>query len=317
MMLVDEFSGLLKRKMGLDSRSIGAAAVERAVRHRMSATGVDDERDYLMRVQASPAEMQLLIESVVVPETWFFRYPESQQAMAQLACERLFGAGAADERVLRVLSLPCSSGEAVFHRHGPAGRRRAGLALPDRCAGHQRARGPVRAPGPVRAQFLPWRRAGLPGPLFHRDRRRPPAVRAGDGAGALPVGQSVRRRPAGPRAGLRLRVLPQPVDLFRSGYPGARRAGAQASHARGWRAVRGPGRNQPAHGAPVAAGGDAALLRLPGAAAPRCGAAAASLFKPAALPAQPASRVPRRARPRRSDPCPIRPALRRRRPRRS
>ena len=92
MMLVDEFSGLLKRKMGLDSRSIGAAAVERAVRHRMSATGVDDERDYLMRVQASPAEMQLLIESVVVPETWFFRYPESQQAMAQLACERLFGA---------------------------------------------------------------------------------------------------------------------------------------------------------------------------------------------------------------------------------
>ena len=36
----------------------------------MSATGVDDERDYLMRVQASPAEMQLLIESVVVPETW-------------------------------------------------------------------------------------------------------------------------------------------------------------------------------------------------------------------------------------------------------
>ena len=114
MMLVDEFSGLLKRKMGLDSRSIGAAAVERAVRHRMSATGVDDERDYLMRVQASPAEMQLLIESVVVPETWFFRYPESQQAMAQLACERLFGAGAADERVLRVLSLPCSSGEEPY-----------------------------------------------------------------------------------------------------------------------------------------------------------------------------------------------------------
>ena len=150
------------------------AARSSAVRHRMSATGVDDERDYLMRVQASPAEMQLLIESVVVPETWFFRYPESQQAMAQLACERLFGAGAADERVLRVLSLPCSSGEEPYSiamallDAVPACR----FALPDRCAGHQRARGPVRAPGPVRAQFLPWRRAGLPGPLFHRDRRR-------------------------------------------------------------------------------------------------------------------------------------------------
>lgn len=113
MMLVDEFSGLLKRKMGLDSRSIGAAAVERAVRHRMSATGVDDERDYLMRVQASPAEMQLLIESVVVPETWFFRYPESQAAMATLARERLFAPGA-EARVLRVLSVPCSSGEEPY-----------------------------------------------------------------------------------------------------------------------------------------------------------------------------------------------------------
>ena len=31
MMLVDDFSAVLKRKMGLDSGSIGAAAVERAV----------------------------------------------------------------------------------------------------------------------------------------------------------------------------------------------------------------------------------------------------------------------------------------------
>ncbi|MEN5159588.1 CheR family methyltransferase [Achromobacter spanius] len=113
MSLIEEFSGLLKRRMGLDSGSIGQAAVERAVRHRMHAAGVDDEQDYLMRVQAWPDEMQQLIEAVIVPETWFFRYPESQVAMATLARERLFAPGC-DARVLRVLSVPCSSGEEPY-----------------------------------------------------------------------------------------------------------------------------------------------------------------------------------------------------------
>ena len=113
MSLVEEFSGLLKRRMGLDSGSIGQAAVERAVRHRMHAAGVDDEQDYLMRVQAWPEEMQQLIEAVIVPETWFFRYPESQDAMAALARERLFAPGC-EGRMLRVLSVPCSSGEEPY-----------------------------------------------------------------------------------------------------------------------------------------------------------------------------------------------------------
>jgi len=114
MTLVDDFSALLKRQMGLDSGSIGKAAVERAVRHRIGAVNAADERDYLMRVQASPAEMQQLIEAVIVPETWFFRYPESLAAMAALACGRLFAADVANDQVLRVLSVPCSSGEEPY-----------------------------------------------------------------------------------------------------------------------------------------------------------------------------------------------------------
>ena len=66
---VDDFSAVLKRKMGLDSGSIGSAAIERAVRHRMQAVDSDDEQEYLARLQASPAEMQQLIEAVIVPET--------------------------------------------------------------------------------------------------------------------------------------------------------------------------------------------------------------------------------------------------------
>ncbi|WP_258128019.1 CheR family methyltransferase [Achromobacter anxifer] len=113
MMLIDDFSALLKRRMGLDSGSIGKAAVERAVRRRMGMAGIGDERDYLLQVQTSAAEMQQLIEAVIVPETWFFRYPESQSAMAALARARLYAAGA-ENRVLRVLSVPCSSGEEPY-----------------------------------------------------------------------------------------------------------------------------------------------------------------------------------------------------------
>ena len=114
MMLIDEFSALLKRKMGLDSGSIGHAAVERAVRHRMNAVGVTDEHEFLRRLHTGADEMQQLIEAVIVPETWFFRYPESQTAMAGLARERLFAAGVPESRVLRILSVPCASGEEPY-----------------------------------------------------------------------------------------------------------------------------------------------------------------------------------------------------------
>jgi chemotaxis protein methyltransferase WspC len=53
-----------------------------------------------------------LIEAVIVPETWFFRYPESFTALASLAHKRL--AELAGARPLRLLSLPCSTGEEPY-----------------------------------------------------------------------------------------------------------------------------------------------------------------------------------------------------------
>jgi chemotaxis methyl-accepting protein methylase len=67
-------SGLLKRRIGLDCASIGQAAVLRAVRLRMQAIGEKDEAGYWSYLQASEEEIRQLIEAVVVPETWFFRY---------------------------------------------------------------------------------------------------------------------------------------------------------------------------------------------------------------------------------------------------
>ena len=112
MNLLPEFSAMLKREIGLDTGSVGQAAIERAVRLRLSASGISDERAYLQHVQISPAERQQLIEAVVVPETWFFRYPESLVTLVDLARKRLHATGGSG--LLRVLSIPCSTGEEPY-----------------------------------------------------------------------------------------------------------------------------------------------------------------------------------------------------------
>ncbi|ANN77088.1 CheR family methyltransferase [Bordetella flabilis] len=108
-MTATDFSGLLKRTMGLDADSIGAAAVARAVRQRAMACTRGDEAAYWELLAGSAREQQELIETVVVPETSFFRHAESMDTLAQLARQRV-----AQGKALRILSLPCSSGEEPY-----------------------------------------------------------------------------------------------------------------------------------------------------------------------------------------------------------
>ncbi|ARP82711.1 hypothetical protein CAL12_19055 [Bordetella genomosp. 8] len=108
-MTMDDFSALLKRRIGLDAESIGTAAVERAVRQRAQATTGGDPAAYWQLLVGSVREQQELIETVVVPETSFFRHAESMDTLALLARQR-----AAHGDALRILSLPCSSGEEPY-----------------------------------------------------------------------------------------------------------------------------------------------------------------------------------------------------------
>ncbi|MDD2047417.1 CheR family methyltransferase [Pseudomonas putida] len=106
------FFRFLQERIGLDVASVGAPMVERALRQRCTALDACDLDDYWLRLQQSTAEQQALIEAVIVPETWFFRYPESFTALAGLASKRL--AELAGTRPLRILSLPCSTGEEPY-----------------------------------------------------------------------------------------------------------------------------------------------------------------------------------------------------------
>lgn len=100
----------LYQRIGLDVASIGVSAIERVVRQRQNSLQLNSSQDYWQYLQQSATEQQALIEAVVVPETWFFRYPESFVALTQLAIKQLNVLN----RPLRLLSAPCATGEEPY-----------------------------------------------------------------------------------------------------------------------------------------------------------------------------------------------------------
>jgi chemotaxis protein methyltransferase WspC len=111
-MLTTDFDHLLKSAIGLDVGSIGSSSIERAVLERQSACRLPDLGAYLEFVRTCDAELQSLIEAVVVPETWFFRDREAFTKLARAGhAEWLRGPA---PRVLRLLSLPSSTGEEPY-----------------------------------------------------------------------------------------------------------------------------------------------------------------------------------------------------------
>jgi chemotaxis protein methyltransferase WspC len=103
------FEALLKAAIGLDVASIGVAAVERAVATRAKDCN-GDWRAYLERLRTEPEELRHLIDAVVVPETWFFRDRAAFETMARL----LLSARPDGADRLRLLSIPCASGEEAY-----------------------------------------------------------------------------------------------------------------------------------------------------------------------------------------------------------
>ncbi|VVE63410.1 CheR-type MCP methyltransferase [Pandoraea captiosa] len=118
---VPDIERLLRDTTGIDADTLGIHAIERAVRARLAALSPEMQdappyARYWQRLQQSSHELQALIEAVVVPETWFFRHREAFTTLGRMAQEaRAARRGTASERQpLRLLSLPCSTGEEPY-----------------------------------------------------------------------------------------------------------------------------------------------------------------------------------------------------------
>jgi chemotaxis protein methyltransferase WspC len=101
---------LLRETLGLDVASVGVSLVERAVKRRVNANGLQDISQYVHLLQRSASELQSLFEAVVIPETFFFRYPESFAALRQVVGEQYLSG----TQKTRALSVPCSTGEEPY-----------------------------------------------------------------------------------------------------------------------------------------------------------------------------------------------------------
>ncbi|MDO9542769.1 MAG: CheR family methyltransferase [Kiritimatiellia bacterium] len=103
---------LLKDHIGLDPASLGPKAVGCAAAERMRLLGIGAVSSYLELVSTSPAELEALIELVVIPETWFFRDREPFIFLANFIRSEWKPFHATD--TLRIISAPCATGEEPY-----------------------------------------------------------------------------------------------------------------------------------------------------------------------------------------------------------
>ena len=102
----------LEEAIGLDPESIGVKALEHAVSSLAERSRIPDCRRYLETLKHSHADLQQLIDAVVVPETWFFRDSEPFVFLREQV--QSSGLAIASAAPLRILSVACSSGEEPY-----------------------------------------------------------------------------------------------------------------------------------------------------------------------------------------------------------
>ena len=103
---------LLSKHIGLNINSVGHTTINRAITKAIKLSETKTEAAYLQKLKASKETLQQLIELVVVPETHFFRNPESFAYLLKYIRQHQQNKGS--NKCLRVLSLPCSSGEEAY-----------------------------------------------------------------------------------------------------------------------------------------------------------------------------------------------------------
>ncbi len=107
MITEDDILDSLRRHAGIDAAQTGEASMRAGVRRAMANCA---QVGRLLDPQST--EWQALLETMLVPETWFFRNLEAFEALAEWIRNTWLAGG--KRRCLRVLCLPCATGEEAY-----------------------------------------------------------------------------------------------------------------------------------------------------------------------------------------------------------
>ncbi len=110
-MAIELIADHLKAATGLDSCSVGILVIEQAVNKRMMDCGVTSCIEYYRLLQSSSDELDLLIDQVMIPETWFFRGAEAFKLLREYVVNKT---NSISHKSIRILSIPCATGEEPY-----------------------------------------------------------------------------------------------------------------------------------------------------------------------------------------------------------
>ncbi len=103
------FFDLISQELGISVEALGKNTILNAIKERMLELEITNEQEYIGQLECSAGEFQMLIEALVISESWFNRDSDGMAAMQHF----LMNKTDSEDRI-RVLSLPCARGEEPY-----------------------------------------------------------------------------------------------------------------------------------------------------------------------------------------------------------
>jgi PAS domain S-box-containing protein len=111
---LEVFLERIREQSGIDFRAYKQPTIERRLRRRMTAVGVDSLKSYLRYVDRHPEELQQLISSFLIKVTHFFRDPDLFLHLREKVLPDLVSHAVEHDRELRIWSAGCATGEEAY-----------------------------------------------------------------------------------------------------------------------------------------------------------------------------------------------------------
>lgn len=108
---LDRLKSILKQHIGLDASTVGDATIKKILNQRLRSCNITDEQDYYALLENNPHELNDLLETAVIPETWFFRDSKPFGIILQRLQHHLLKH---PKQPFNILSIPCSTGEEPY-----------------------------------------------------------------------------------------------------------------------------------------------------------------------------------------------------------